>query len=275
MGYKTTKWAWDLQLPENEPSKPALKSTLAALAQLADDKTLECFPGQVLLASMTGQSVATVGRALRRLELLGIISRAPRQKMGGYRTSDLYKLNRSYLAESHPAESQVAESHLAESQISPSGASVLTLQSAGAIDYQSDDHSVDQSDLLSDPSGSDAEPSADVLYLCTLLADLVHSNGHKATVSKQWHQACDRLLRIDGYTPAQVEFVMRWSQQDEFWLPNIRSMPKLREKFDVLKTRAQQESSKRKPTKQEDTYDVLDMGRRLQAAADAQRAINA
>jgi hypothetical protein len=80
--------------------------------------------------------------------------------------------------------------------------------------------------------------SEDVIRLCELLASLVHLNGNKAVVGKKWLQACDRLIRIDDYTPEQIEWVMRWSQQNEFWQSNILSMPKLREKFDQLKTRA-------------------------------------
>jgi len=54
----------------------------------------------------------------------------------------------------------------------------------------------------------------------------------------QWWQACDRLLRLDNYTAAQVEWMIRWATADEFWSANIRSMPKLREKFSTLKARA-------------------------------------
>ncbi|WP_440708797.1 hypothetical protein [Herbiconiux sp. YIM B11900] len=97
---------------------------------------------------------------------------------------------------------------------------------------------------LSEPDGSDSGFSADVHRLCDLLADLIRLNGNKVgTVGKVWWTACDRLVRIDGYTPQQVEWVMRWSQANEFWQGNVLSMPKLREKFDQLKTRAMAEAA--------------------------------
>lgn len=76
----------------------------------------------------------------------------------------------------------------------------------------------------------------DVVRLCELLGELIKANGNKVgEIGKTWHSAADRLMRLDGYTPEQVEQVLRWSQQSEFWQGNILSMPKLREKFDTLK----------------------------------------
>jgi hypothetical protein len=42
------------------------------------------------------------------------------------------------------------------------------------------------------------------------------------------------MLRLDGRTPEQVANVIRWVQQDEFWMGNVLSMDTLREKFDQL-----------------------------------------
>ena len=111
---------------------------------------------------------------------------------------------------------------------------------------------------LSDADASDPEFSADVIRLCDLLAELIRLNGNKVgRVGKTWWLACDRLMRLDGYTPQQVEWVMRWSQQNEFWQSNILSMPKLREKFDQLKTRAMNERNERKLTRTEQNLAVV------------------
>lgn len=99
------------------------------------------------------------------------------------------------------------------------------------------------------PSDADASDdgafSEDVTRLCGTLAELVRANGHKAKVGKAWHEACDRLMRLDGYTPQQVEWVARWATSDEFWAANIRSMPTLRDKFSILKARALAERNAR------------------------------
>lgn len=90
----------------------------------------------------------------------------------------------------------------------------------------------------SDADASDPGFSEDVESLCTYLASTITRNGNKTgTIGIRWKQAADRLIRIDGYTPDQIRKVIDWSQADEFWQANILSMPKLREKFDQLKTR--------------------------------------
>jgi hypothetical protein len=52
--------------------------------------------------------------------------------------------------------------------------------------------------------------------------------------SRNWERTADRMLRLDGRTPEQVAKLIRWVQQDEFWMANILSMDTLREKFDQL-----------------------------------------
>jgi hypothetical protein len=42
------------------------------------------------------------------------------------------------------------------------------------------------------------------------------------------------LREIDGHAPAQIEAVIRFSQEDSFWSGNILSMPTLRDKWDQL-----------------------------------------
>ena len=97
----------------------------------------------------------------------------------------------------------------------------------------------EKKELTSDADASDNPRfSEDVTRLSDLLAELVTANGHKGKVGHQWHQACDRLMRLDGYTPEQVEWIIRWATANEFWSANIRSMSTLREKFSTLKAQA-------------------------------------
>ena len=42
------------------------------------------------------------------------------------------------------------------------------------------------------------------------------------------------MRRIDKRTPEQIEFTIKWCQQDSFWQANILSTKKLRDKFDTL-----------------------------------------
>jgi hypothetical protein len=47
----------------------------------------------------------------------------------------------------------------------------------------------------------------------------------------------DKILRLDKRTPEQLEDVIDWCQQDEFWQDNILSPAKLRKQLDKLELR--------------------------------------
>lgn len=105
----------------------------------------------------------------------------------------------------------------------------------------------------------------EIYRLCDLLAAHVRENGHKVgTVGAKWWSACDRLMRLDGYTAQQVEWMIRWATAHEFWSANIRSMSTLREKFSTLKAQAMRDAQRTQRTSAEArARSVLDMGREL------------
>ena len=74
----------------------------------------------------------------------------------------------------------------------------------------------------------------DAKELTSILSEKIKANGFKAIESDKSVKAMERLLRIDGRTYDEVSAVIAWSQTDEFWLSNIRSTEKLRDKFDTL-----------------------------------------
>jgi hypothetical protein len=86
-----------------------------------------------------------------------------------------------------------------------------------------------------------AEPvRLDVEQACTLLADLIEANGsRRPTVTQRWRDECRRMIDLDKVALEDVLGAIRWSQADSFWCSNILSMPKLREKYDQLRLRAQ------------------------------------
>ena len=81
----------------------------------------------------------------------------------------------------------------------------------------------------------------DVDGLCSLLADLIEGNGSKKpTITKAWRDSARLMLDRDGRDATQAEWLIRWSQKDEFWRTNILSMPKFREKYDQLRIKSGQ-----------------------------------
>jgi hypothetical protein len=85
----------------------------------------------------------------------------------------------------------------------------------------------------SSPAGSEAG-----LRLAQLLQCLILRNNPSAKIKptqiQHWAVVADRMMRLDGRTEQDIENVLKWSQNDDFWCGNILSMEKLRSKFDQL-----------------------------------------
>lgn len=86
---------------------------------------------------------------------------------------------------------------------------------------------------------------ADVERLCSLMVELSNerADSRRFAVTPTWRREMDRLLRIDGRSAEQVEYVIRWVHADAFWGPNVLAVPKLREKFDALVARIKAEGN--------------------------------
>ena len=94
-----------------------------------------------------------------------------------------------------------------------------------------------------DPSSSSSAepPREDVEALCTRLRDHVARNTDKPpTISARWRTEARLLLDKDGIEFDEAARVLDWCQQDSFWMPNILSMPKFREKFAQLQIKSRQ-----------------------------------
>lgn len=111
-------------------------------------------------------------------------------------------------------------------------------QGAGSSDQGAEEQGAEEPG-----SSTDAErPEIDALVF--LLADLIEANGSKRPASTTKARDAVRLMiDRDNRTPAQIEWVIRWCQADDFWKTNILSMPKLREKFDQLRLAGQRSQS--------------------------------
>jgi len=79
------------------------------------------------------------------------------------------------------------------------------------------------------------------LRLATLLLEQSRVHDPKIAIGKDkqtiasWSKDIERLVRIDKRTPQEVEDVIRWCKKEgNFWIPNIMSGKKLREKFPTL-----------------------------------------
>lgn len=84
--------------------------------------------------------------------------------------------------------------------------------------------------------------SQDAFRLAQLLkAEILRNKpDYRITPAQEssWARTADRMIRLDHRGVEKIAEIIRWTQRDEFWMANILSMSKLREKFDSLELRA-------------------------------------
>lgn len=100
--------------------------------------------------------------------------------------------------------------------------------------------------------------TSDEVRLAYLLREKILQNNPQAKEPKlqTWAKHVDYMMRIDGRTPDQIEKVIEFAQTDTFWIPNILSTEKLREKFDTLWMQLHHQASpKPKNFKQSRTFE--------------------
>lgn len=87
------------------------------------------------------------------------------------------------------------------------------------------------------------------LKLAALLFSLILSHNSKAKEPdiEKWAEEIDRMIRIDERDPQEIEVIIRWCQDDDFWFANILSAKKLREKYDQLMAHMSRELKKSEP----------------------------
>ena len=91
--------------------------------------------------------------------------------------------------------------------------------------------------ITSGSSGEETRP--DILEILDHLdARLEGNNLKKPNRVKSNIDAARRLLDRDGRTVDEVKRIIDYAQSTEFWIPNVRSMSKLREKWDTLSSQA-------------------------------------
>jgi hypothetical protein len=89
---------------------------------------------------------------------------------------------------------------------------------------------------------------ADVVRLCQLQSELARARTGQAPSSRRlrptrrWHAEMDRLMRLDGWSAEQVEYVIRWVDRHGFWAQNVLAPDALRRHFDRFAAAIQAES---------------------------------
>jgi hypothetical protein len=97
--------------------------------------------------------------------------------------------------------------------------------------------------LLEKPHKTDSKVSDEPSQMAQTLSKRLYANiiirksNYREPNWPQWFTDMDKILRLDKRTPNQLEEVIDWCQQDEFWQDNILSPGKLRKQLDKLEMR--------------------------------------
>ncbi len=89
-------------------------------------------------------------------------------------------------------------------------------------------------------------PNSDEVRMSGLLFSFIEkrNNGHKKPDFQKWAVHVDRMIRLDNRKVDDIEAVIKWCQEDEFWQNVVLSTEKLREKYDQLKLKMEAENGK-------------------------------
>lgn len=92
------------------------------------------------------------------------------------------------------------------------------------------------------------------MSLVNLLFDLIKERrpSFKLSTLANWTKPIDLMIRLDKRDPEEIEKVIKWCQQDEFWQNNILSTSKLRKQYDQLCLKMEATDAKPKRFDEED-----------------------
>ena len=81
-----------------------------------------------------------------------------------------------------------------------------------------------------------------------LLFELMQQNNPdvKQPNFEKWAGDIRKIRELDKRTTKQINWLIRWTQQDDFWQTNILSPAKLRKQWDQLVMKATNEYEKKK-----------------------------
>jgi hypothetical protein len=303
LSVRASTWAWEqiraLKLAKGE----AL--VLLRIADHADSEGL-CWPGVDGLAEYCGDE-STVRRALKGLERRELLERSPRQQAEGRgRASDLIQLHLPRRAD-QPGDLPGETGPPARPSREPALEAEPDDQPGISDDQPGDlpgETGHDQPGISARPTGQNhhdqpgipptptdirnrKEPSEEpchpspsarvdapvfVHQLCDLFVQLVNERTNRKkpyVVLDDWLVEMERLVRIDGRSPEEIERAIRWVHAHPFWAANVLSVPKLREQFDTLRLQAERDRTSGRRIAEPSGSSAA---ARLQARVDRQRA---
>ena len=101
----------------------------------------------------------------------------------------------------------------------------------------------------SELSYSKVKFSSEDLVSAKLLYNLIKENNPAWYVEpnwNQWEEDMRKIRELDKRTKEQIEYIIKWAQNDKFWKTNILSPSKLRKQFNTLVVQAKSKSENKR-----------------------------
>ena len=88
--------------------------------------------------------------------------------------------------------------------------------------------------------------------MATFFYEQILSNNpnHKKPNLESWANDVRKMMDIDGRSKDEIGHLMKWVQKNDFWMANVLSVSKLREKYDQLIMQYQKDKPKKEESKQ-------------------------
>lgn len=237
MSIKVMEWVWN-----HSSARDGQLLVLLAIADNANHEGDNAFPSIAELSRKSRLSQRGVRYALRGLEEAGCIVTSPQAGPGG--------CNR-YRVLMDPASTAAPPADIAGGQVLPGGnmqqeggqfaaAEVSQIAPVTVLEPTTNPKNISSpiADAPEDP------PRDDVERVCQHLVERIVQNGsRRPKITADWRKAARLLIDKDGRTEQEVHSAINWCQNDSFWKSNILSMPKLREKYDQMRLKAEQQKT--------------------------------
>ena len=237
----------------NETSlNPTQKLIMIALADNANDDGI-CYPKIENIMKKTSLKRTAVVNNLKKLEEKSMLQKTFRAKKKGGRYSNIYLL---YPIENYAKLDDAFAKYftdISDSQSSPDGTELEDSQSSLDGTEMDSQSSLDGTELTIYEPSLNNEPSLKSVtshekVAKYLLSKITQNNPEfKVKNIDIWITDIERAIRIDGRSEKQLINCIDWIYQNPkgaFWIPNILSGKKLRDKFDIMSMQANQKNIK-------------------------------
>jgi len=74
---------------------------------------------------------------------------------------------------------------------------------------------------------------------------------------QKWAEHIDKAMRVDKRTEEELTFIIKWSQDDDFWKSNILSTNKLRKHFDRMFVKSGKKTFESRPAEKKTKNDLI------------------